>query len=101
MYTLKPEHEARFSEWRDKWIENAFATGRLGEAERKEVIEHAKGLYISAGLTPPPDYRIVIVPSPFVGRFAAGYAAGIWWMRENPGKLGNYFLPRCSAPSVR
>ena len=27
--------------------------------------------------------RIIFVPSPFVARFAGGFAAGLWWLRKN------------------
>ena len=37
------------------------------------------GMYAAAGLPPP---RVVFVPSPFVARFAAGFAAAIWHRRK-------------------
>jgi hypothetical protein len=39
-------------------------------------------MYESAGLEPPPSDRIVFVPSPFVARFAAGFASWIWHKRS-------------------
>ena len=83
LYTLLPEHKARFPEWRDRWIANALSTKPMDDEERRIVRDAVKGLYRAANLDPPPDNRIVFVPSPFVGAFAAGFAAWIWWMREH------------------
>lgn len=46
--------------------------------EREQVIEAAQELYRVADLTPPPRERIVIVPSPMCGVFAAGAADHVW-----------------------
>jgi len=78
IYSLKPEHEAMFPKWRDKWIANAMRTGLLTPEERHLVTEAIRGLYGSAGLKEP---RIIFVPSPFVGAFASGFSAGIWYLR--------------------
>jgi hypothetical protein len=43
----------------------------------------AEALYRAAKLTPPPRYRIIIVPSPFVLRFAGGFASWIWSKRSH------------------
>jgi len=81
-YSLLPEHKARFSEWRDKWIANAMSTKAMDEAERSTVRTAIIGMYKAAGLEPPPEHRIVFVPSPFVARFAAGFASWIWHARS-------------------
>ena len=83
VYTLKPEHEARFPEWRDKWISNAMRTGLLTPSERAKVHDAILGLYSAANLKAP---RVIFVPSPFVGAFASGFAAGVWHLRKNPGR---------------
>lgn len=81
-YSLRPEHEARFAEWRDKWIANAMSTRAMDADERATVRAAIAGMYESAGLEPPPSDRIVFVPSPFVARFAAGFASWIWHKRS-------------------
>src|ERR1700733_8910119 len=79
-----PEHKQQLEKWRDKWIKNAMSTDPMNEEDRNICREAVKGLYLSANLTPPPDHRIVFVPSPFVARFAGGFASAIWWLRKNP-----------------
>ncbi len=81
-YELTPEHRAQLEPWRDRWIANAMSTKAMTDEEKAAAREAAKGLYRAAGLEPPPDHRIVFVPSPFVMRFAGGFAAGIWWLRR-------------------
>jgi hypothetical protein len=81
-YSLRPEHEARFAEWRDKWIANAMSTRAMDADERATVRAAIAGMYEAAGLEPPPSDRIVFVPSPFVARFAAGFASWIWHKRS-------------------
>ena len=83
LYTLLPEHEARFPEWRDRWIANAMSTKAMDDEARQIMRTAIAGLYRAANLEPPPERRIVFVPSPFVGTFAAGFAAWIWWRREH------------------
>jgi hypothetical protein len=84
LYKLLPEHRARFPEWLDRWSANAMSTKAMDDEERRIVRDAVKGLYRAAELEPPPDERIVFVPSPFVGVFAAGFAAWMWWLREHP-----------------
>ena len=81
-YILLPEHKARFAEWRDKWIANAMSTKAINDSERATVRKAIAGMYRAAGMEPPPDHRIVFVPSPFVARFAAGFASWIWYTRS-------------------
>ena len=75
-YKLTKEHQAQLAPWRDKWIANAMSTAPMDDAERDRVREAVRGLYRAAGLTPPPDNRIVFVPSPFVARFAGASRRG-------------------------
>jgi hypothetical protein len=82
-YKLTKEHEAQFKPWADKWIANAMSTAPYTEEEKEKYRDAVEGLYRAANLTPPPRHRIVFVPSPFVLRFAGGYAAAIWWLRKN------------------
>jgi hypothetical protein len=75
-YKLTPEHEARFPEWRDRWIANAMSTEAMTEADREACRAAVLGLYAAAKL--PAPKRIVFVPSPFVLAFAGGFSAAIW-----------------------
>jgi hypothetical protein len=82
-YELTDEHRAQLKPWADQWIANAMRCTPMTDAEREQAREAARGLYRAAGLEPPPDHRIVFVPSPFVLRFAGGFAAAIWHERKN------------------
>ena len=81
-YTLTDEHRALLKPWADKWIANAMSTKAMDDADRDAMRTAITGLYEAANLTPPPAARIVFVPSPLVGNMAAGFAAGIWWLRK-------------------
>ncbi len=85
-YELTEEHKAQLKPWADKWIANAMRTRPMDDEDRAAMRVAIKGLYEAAGKTPPPDHRIVFVPSPFVARFAGGFAAAIWYLRKT-GKL--------------
>jgi hypothetical protein len=89
-YTLTPEHRAQLGPWLDRWIANAMSTRPMGDAERSEVREAIGGLYRAANLEVPPDHRIIFVASPFVARFAAGFAAAIWWLRDHATYAATY-----------
>jgi hypothetical protein len=78
-----PEHKEQLAIWRDKWIANAMSTKPMDDYDKAQMRIAIKGLYESAGLTPPPEHRIVFVSSPFIARFAGGYAAAIWYLRKN------------------
>ena len=65
--------------WRDKWIANAMSTAPMTDDDKARAREAVVGMYAAAGLAPP---RVVFVPSPFVGVFAAGFAAAIWHGRD-------------------
>ena len=82
-FTDHPEHKAELKPWADKWIANAMSTKPMDDEERAICREAVKGLYRAANLTPPPDNRIIFVPSPFVLRFAGGFSAAIHWLRKN------------------
>ena len=86
LYDFKdhPEHQAQIPAWTARWNANAMSTVPMTDADRVETRRHIKGLYEAAGLKPPPNERIVFVRDPFVMRFAAGYAAWIWWCRKHP-----------------
>ena len=81
-YELTNEHRSQLKPWADKWIANAMSTKPMDAEEKAICKEAVKGLYRAANLEPPPDHRIVFVPSPFIGRFAAGFAAAIWHIRK-------------------
>lgn len=80
-YTLKDEHKAFFKPIVDKWIKNAFRTKPMTEEDREKCREAILKMYALAKLKPPKN--IVFVPSPFVLRFAAGYASWIWYCRKH------------------
>ena len=82
-YSLTPEHRAQLKPWADRWIANAMSTKAMDDHDKTEMKKAIRGLYEAANLTPPPDDRIIFVPSPFVARFAGGFAAGVWWLRKN------------------
>ncbi len=82
LYSLTDEHREQLKPWADKWINNTMSTKPMDEAEKEICRDAVEGMYRAANLTPPPRNRIVFVPSPFVGRFAAGFAAAIWHVRK-------------------
>jgi hypothetical protein len=87
-YELTPEHRAQLEPWRDKWIANAFNTAPYTDEEKARLVKAVHGLYAAANL--PPPKHAVFVPSPFVLRFAGGFAAGVWWARKNPGSTATH-----------
>ena len=80
-YTLTDEHRAQLPAWRDKWIANAMSTAPMTDEEREICRDAVRRLYEAANLPPPP--RIVFVPSPFMLRFAGGFASAIWYLRKS------------------
>src|SRR3954470_13823353 len=92
LYELTPEHREQLTPWANRWIANAMSTKPMDDTERAATRAAIRGLYLAANLTPPPDERIVFVPSPFVARFAGGFAAAIWYLRKNR-KLSGSPLP--------
>ena len=82
-YGLTPAHRAQLDPWRDRWIANAMSTAPMTETDREAMRSAVRGLYAAANLPPPPAERIVFVPSPFVCRFAGGFASALWRLRSN------------------
>ena len=85
LYLLTEEHRAQLKPWSEKWIRNAMSTTPMTEEDRHICIGAVKRLYRSANLEPPLDRHIIFVPSPFVARFASGFAAWILYCRKNKG----------------
>src|SRR3990167_3313165 len=82
-YKLTPDHEKELKPWSSRWIANAMSTKPMDEDE-KEICRNAViGMYEAAGKKPPPRERIVFVSSPFILKFAAGFASAIWYLRKN------------------
>ena len=54
----------------------------MDDTDREAMRVAIRGLYAAADLAPPPDHRIVFVSSPFVARFAGGFAAAVWHSRK-------------------
>jgi Domain of unknown function (DUF6745) len=84
LYELTEEHHSQLGPWKDRWVANAMSTAPMNDADREICRGAVRRMYQAAGLTPPPDERIVFVASPFIMRFAAGFAAWIWHCSENP-----------------
>ena len=59
-----------------KWIDIAFRTTSI---DKEKITNAIYKLYESANLEKP---RVVIVPSPLVGRIASGIAASVWYLRK-------------------
>ena len=78
-YTLTEEHRARFPEYVKRWTDNAMSTKAMDHNDRAACQKAVARMYSLAGLKPP---RVVFVSSPFIGRFAAGFAAAIWYNRR-------------------
>jgi len=83
LYSFKdhPEHEAQLKAYSDKWIENALSTKPMDDDERALCRTAVVEMYEAAKL--PAPKHIVFVPSPFVLRFAGGFASAIWHMRKS------------------
>jgi hypothetical protein len=82
-YSLTPEHRDQLKSWAEKWIRNAMNTAPMTEEDRNLCRGAVKRLYRAANLEPPLDRHIIFVPSPFVVRFASGFAAWILYCRKN------------------
>ena len=80
-YVLTPEHEAQLPAWRDKWVANALSTAPMTDEDRTITTDAVRGMYAAADLSAP---KVIFTPSPFVARFAAGFACAHLWMRQNP-----------------
>jgi len=81
---ITPEEKVKLDAIAEKWKKIALRTDPID----KEKIEPAiKALYKAAGLKEP---RVVIVPSPFVGRLASGIAAAVWYLRKNGKSAATY-----------
>ena len=81
-YTLTEKHRGQLEGWKNKWVANAMSTKAMDDGERNMCLQAVKDMYRSANLEPPPDHRIIFVPSPFVLRFASGFASAIWYFRK-------------------
>ena len=81
-YILTEEHKKELKPWAEKWIANGLSTKPMDDEDKKQMRIAIKGLYESAGLKAPPESRIIFVTSPFVIRFAGGFAASILYSRK-------------------
>ena len=74
-----PEHRDRLPEYRDRWISHAMSTSAMTDEDRAACTAALEDMYRHAGLAW--HGRVVYVPSPFVARFAGGFAAWVWATR--------------------
>jgi hypothetical protein len=81
-YTLTDEHKAQFAPWKKKWQDNASSTKPMDTEDTSVTRKAIVGMYQAANMAPPRANRIVFVASPFIARFAAGFAAWIWYLRD-------------------
>ena len=88
LYDFKdhPDHQARLGEWADKWIANAMSTAPADQTAMRSAMA---GLYDATNLEPPT--RGVFVKSPMTAAIAGSIAAGVWWIRDNPGQHAKLF----------
>ena len=96
-YSLTPDHRAQLKPWADRWIANAMSTSPMTADDREQCRIAVEQMYALAGKPVP---RVVFVPSPFVARFASGFAAAIWWHRANPNSQLSATLDATSAATL-
>ena len=96
-YSLTPDHSAQLKPWSDRWIANAMSTSPMTADDREQCRIAVEQMYALAGKPVP---RVVFVPSPFVARFASGFAAAIWWHRANPNSQLSATLDATSAATL-
>lgn len=82
IYTLTDEHRAQLKPWSDKWIKVGSSTGPYSNVERETARVSMRDLYGAAKLEAPT--REVFAASPITAALAAGIAAGVWYLRDNP-----------------
>src|SRR5262245_34816035 len=80
-YSLTDEHKAQLPAWHARGLAKALSTEPMTEDDRKRSVKAVLEMYAAANLPAPKN--IVFVPSPFVLRFAGGFAAAIWYLRRN------------------
>lgn len=90
-FTDHPEHEAQLAAHAQTWIDNALS---CEPANQPAMIDAINGLYEAADL--PRPLTISFVRSPLAMAVAGGVAAGVWWLRENPGQHRKLFGRRLS-----
>jgi hypothetical protein len=88
-YSLTEEHRKQLAPWRDKWIANTLRTGAYTDEQKEECREAIRGLYRVSDLAVP-EFE-VFCDGPISGAVAAGVAAGIWYVRDNPTKAAEMF----------
>jgi hypothetical protein len=79
-YVLTSEHQAQLPAWRDKWLKNSLSCEPMSAHDRERTSWAVNGLYKSVNIVPPK--RTIFVPSPFLLRFAGGFAAALIYMRD-------------------
>jgi hypothetical protein len=88
-YSLTDEHRAQLKPWADRWIANALNTQAMDDSDRDAMRVAINGMYDAAKLERPG--RIVFCASPIGAAFAASVAAGVWYLRRNPGQYKKLF----------
>ncbi len=78
--TLTQAHRDQLKPWAQKWIKNSLSTDPMTAEDRAIMRKAIDGQYLAANLKVPRN--IVFVSSPFIVRYAGGFAAAIWRMKE-------------------
>ena len=81
-FVMTKEHEAKLEPWTQKWLAHALETAPYTDEDVETIKKGMTGLYRVAKY-PVPE-RWAICSDPILGNFAAGVAAGYWYVLNNP-----------------
>jgi hypothetical protein len=89
LYSLTDAHRAQLKPWADRWVAIAMSTKEVDANERSLCDAAARGLYAAAKLAEPK--QVVFAKSPLTATIAAGVAAGVIYLRNNPDQQRKLF----------